>query len=61
MVTWLLCGRIVYSKAVEESGAGCYKGGISGVGEKSNSRSILKVEWKGFAAKLDVSVRESGE
>ena len=30
------------------------KGSIGGVGEKSVSRFILKVEWKGFAGKLDV-------
>lgn len=60
-ITWLLCGRRVYSKAVEESGTGRLKGGLSGVGEKSNSRYILKVEWKGFADNLDVCERESGE
>lgn len=34
------------------------KGSIGGVGEKSVSRFILKVEWKGFAGKLDVCVCE---
>lgn len=34
------------------------KGSIGGVGEKSVSRFILKVEWKGFAGKLDVCERE---
>lgn len=41
--------------------AGCYKGGLSEVGEKSNSRHILKVEWKVVAGKLDVCERECGE
>lgn len=41
--------------------AGCYKGGLSEVSEKSNSLHILKVEWKVVAGKLDVCERECGE